>query len=386
MRERYVVILLLILLVIYNAQGIGYEVGSIVSQLSLVVIHVIAFIYFFKTILTNERKSLFFKAWSVLLFLNIFGLIFTGSISNPIHFSMFKGILMSLLVFYPFYYFSRHGLIKENDLIFFLLIVIPVYILQFYITREQILFERLSDNLNVVNNIAYDFVWLIPFAFLLKKYRILSVILILIIMFFIIQGAKRGAIIIGGVGMLFYIFFLLRTVSKRNRIKGYIISFIGVILIGIYAYDFFTKNEFLMERLQQLEIGGYSGRNTIYTNLFNAWYASDNFFNLLFGYGFASSVTLSGTGNLAHNDWLELLTNFGLLGLSLYFILIYSGFKEINFDWSINKKLMIGVVMVMWLLTSLFSMGYTIDNGYLKAMLLGYLLGDGNNKISRFDK
>lgn len=31
-------------------------------------------------------------------------------------------------------------------------------------------------------------------------------------------------------------------------------------------------------------------------NLFNAWFNSDSLFHLLFGYGFAASLYLSGTG------------------------------------------------------------------------------------------
>src|SRR5690606_21906001 len=103
MKERYILILLLFLLAFYNAQGVIYAKGSSISQIVLINIHGIGFYYFIKTLLLKTKKNLFYKAWTALLLLNIIGLLFTGSLNNAIHFSMFKGILMSLLVFYPFY-------------------------------------------------------------------------------------------------------------------------------------------------------------------------------------------------------------------------------------------------------------------------------------------
>lgn len=67
------------------------------------------------------------------------------------------------------------------------------------------------------------------------------------------------------------------------------------------------------------------------------------------------------------------------MGVSIYLVLFYSGVKKIFVsDWDKNKRIVMGVVMTMWFLTTLFSMGYTIDGGYLKAILLGYLIVEKN--------
>lgn len=380
MKERHIAILLLFFLVVYNAQGVLYAKGSSISQMVLISIHGIGSLYFIKTLLLKTKINLFYKAWTALLLLNVFGLILTGSLNNAIHFSMFKGVLMSLLVFYPFYYFSYKKLMTSKDLIVFVIVLIPIYIAQFYLAQEQILSERISGNTNVVNNTAYDLLWLLPFVFLIRRSKAVSAALFLIIILFIIQSAKRGAMLIGGVTLLFYVYYQLKTISEKHRVRSYLITLLGVIALGYYTIDFLIQNEFLIERLQQLEEGSFSGRDIIYANLFNAWYNSDNFFNLLFGYGFASSVNLSGTGNLAHNDWLELLTNFGLLGVVIYMMLFFSGFKNVfSTKWGKDKRIIMGVIMTMWLLSTIFSMGYTVDGGYLKAILSAYLIGDSSN-------
>lgn len=379
MKERYILILLLFFIIFYNSQGVIYPKGSAISQLSLIIILGISGLYFIKTLLFNFKKDLFYKSWTALLLLNVFGFIFTGNISDPIHYAMIKGILISLLIFYPFYYFSSRQILLSKDLIIFFIILIPITVAQFYLKEQEILLSRTINNVNVVNNTAYDFVWLMPFAFLIKNKKVISVVTMIILMFFIIQGAKRGAIVTGGIGILFYIYYQLRTISRKNRIRGYIGSFIGLIGMGYYAYSFFIQNEYLIERLQQMEEGVVSGRDIIYANLLNAWYNSDSYIELILGYGFAVSVKLSGTGNVAHNDWLELLSNFGLLGVSIYLVLFYSGVKKIFVsDWDKNKRIVMGVVMTMWFLITLFSMGYTIDGGYLKAILLGYLIVEKN--------
>jgi hypothetical protein len=171
MKERHIVILLLFFLVFYNAQGVLYAQGGVFSQLALLIIHGIGCLYFIKTLLLKTKKNLFYKAWTALLLLNIIGLLFTGSLNNAIHFSMFKGVLMSLLVFYPFYYFSYKKLMTSKDLIVFVIVLIPIYIAQFYLAQEQILSERISGNTNVVNNTAYDLLWLLPFVFFIKKIK-----------------------------------------------------------------------------------------------------------------------------------------------------------------------------------------------------------------------
>jgi len=382
MKERYVALLLLFCLVFYNAQGVLYAEGSVISQLVLLVIHGIGSLYFIKTLLLKNKKDLFYKALTALLFLNLFGVILTGNLSNPLHFGMLKGVLMSLLVFYPFYYLSLKKLISSKDLIVFAFVLIPICIAHFYLEHQQILSERINDHTNVVNNTAYEMLWLLPFVFLIKKNKIVSVLLFLIVIFFIIQSAKRGAMFIAGVTLLFYIYYQLKTVSKKNRIRSYIFTFIGVLAVVYYTVDFFIQNEFLIERLQKLDEGGYSGRDVIFTNLFNAWYYSESYINLLFGYGFASSLTLSGTGLLAHNDWLELLSGFGLLGVLIYLVLFYSGFKAVFMKaWNADKRIIMCVIMVMWFLSTVFSMGYTSGNGYLRAIILGYIFANRNKNF-----
>ena len=127
--------------------------------------------------------------------------------------------------------------------------------------------------------------------------------------------------------------------------------------------------------------GDSSQRDRIYFDIFNAWYNSGNIINFIFGYGFAGSQQLA-SGSFAHNDWLELLSNFGLIGLSIYIVLFYSAYKLIRYSqWYSEKRILFICVVSMWFLITLFSMGYTSTGGYMKAIMLAYLIGSDNRKL-----
>lgn len=73
-----------------------------------------------------------------------------------------------------------------------------ISILNFQFAKEIILKSRISDKTDLVNNTAYAFVVLITYSLFFKR-KLFSLLTIFIILLFIIQGAKRGAVIVGGV-------------------------------------------------------------------------------------------------------------------------------------------------------------------------------------------
>jgi hypothetical protein len=373
-KQDYIRSVLFLSFLIYFAQGVIYSQGSIIAQAALGLIYLISGNYFVKTLLQKKNKSFFFKIWTALLILNIVGFVFTADYTK--HLGMFKGVLMSLLTFYPFYYWAQNGNLKRKHLVQFFVVMLPLTIGIFYFNRNAILTEATSDNIEVVNNIAYSFVGLIPFVFLIQQKRLLSIFAIGVLTFFIIQGAKRGAIMVGALGLLSFIYYQMRTVEKKHRFRGYLIIAISIIGLSYFAYDMLLSNEFLMKRLESIGEGQSSGRDIIYANIFNGWYNSDSIMHYIFGFGFAGSMLVSGSGHFAHNDWLELLSNFGLIGFFLYLSLFYSAYMTLRKSkWTIDKKLLFGTIMSMWFLTTLFSMGYTSMGGYVNAMLIGYLMG-----------
>lgn len=374
------------LIIIYFSQGSLYTQGGLLSQLALLSILVISSFYFIKT-LKLTKKDTFYRIWTVFMLFNVLGFIFTTTISNSVHFGMLKAILLTFLLFYPFYYYSRINALNYNHLIIFLFISIPITILSFYFNETNVLANRLSGREEVVNNVTFTFARLIPFVFLFKKKRLLPSVLLMILVYFVILGSKRGTLIAAIGGVIIFAYYQFTIGDKKHKIKDYIIGFAFIVILGYFFIDFYMSNEYLLDRMTEMFEGKSSGRDTIFSNLFNTWYGSDTIYRVLFGYGFGSSLYLSGTGNIAHNDFLELLSNFGLVGLTLYIILLYQVYKYIvdNRNNKQNRMLMLASITI-WILIGLTARSYYAMDGYLHSMIFAFLYGVkyreiGNQKI-----
>lgn len=372
---------LFLLFAVYFAQGSLYASGSIISQTCLFLILLISVVYFVKTLLLKNKNSLFYNSWTILLCLNIIGFILIWDFSDSLKTSMFKNILVCMFTFYPFYYFAKYSELKASHLVLFFTMMLPVTILMFFTNQANVISESISSKTNVVNNIAYMFVSLLPFVFLIKKKKLISGALLVLIMIFIIQGAKRGAFIAGAIGLIMYFYYQIRTIEKRNRIRGYFVAIIVISLLSFFAYRIYMNNEFLIKRMYSITEGDSSNRDFIYSTIFNSWYSIKSIWSFIFGYGFAASLDLTG-GTYAHNDWLELLSNFGLLGVCLYLSLFYAAIKYIlKNQWQTNKRLLMLTIILIWFFITLVSMWYTSLGGFPQAILLAYLIGNRKNYL-----
>lgn len=360
-----------------NAQG----EGTLLMQVSVILIVLVSIFYFIKATFFLKIKHNLFFAWTAFTILNITGFVFTADYFDKRYYGPFLAVLVCLLTFYPFYYFSSKNLLSSKILVYFFLVLVPISIYSFYQNEIRVIESRMNLNTNVVNNVSYFFVKLMPFVFLIKRKQILSNGLMTLLVIFILLGSKRGAIIVGLFNLIVYIFFRFKTIEKRKKIQGLILTFISFVLLFYFTYDFYIENEFLLYRIESMIDGDSSGRDIIFLNIFETWYNSSNLFNYLFGYGFSASIVSTG-GSLAHNDWLETLISFGLMGFLIYLILISISIKE-SFNkrkWDTNKRILLKVIVFSWLITSLFSMWYNNINGFTQSLLLAYLIG--NNKRS----
>lgn len=366
--------ILFLLIAFYFAQGSLYQVGSIFAKLSLLMVLLISSFYLLKTSLIKSKKSLFYYVWTAFLFLNIIGFAIEGEI-DLIKFSELRNILTVFLPFFPFYYFAYKGQLSKENLIYFFIILIPIAVASFYYSRNSIITEQFNSNENVVTNTAYIFVALIPYVFLWASRKVISFLSLTLLLFFIIQGAKRGALITGIGGALVFIYYQLSAINPKRRVQGISLALIGVLTLIFFSYEFYLNNQFLIDRIENIEDGG-SGRDVIYMNLINSWYNSDNTLNYLFGFGFLSSIKYSGTGHLAHNDWLELLINFGLLGVFIYFLIFCAAIHFIMRS-KLGKEYRFTMLAIIFMgfIQTLFSMYYTSINTVFASILMGYLMG-----------
>ena len=102
--------------------------------------------------------------------------------------------------------------------------------------------------------------------------------------------------------------------------------------------------------------GNSSGRDALYSKAWESFFNAD-FITAFVGNGADSTYVI--LGNRAHNDWLELLTNQGLIGFIIYatlWIQIFIYWREIR-----TRKfifVLLGAIIILFFNKSLFSMWY----------------------------
>lgn len=358
-------------LVIYFSQGALYAAGSLIGKFALAVILLMSAMFCLKVLLAARRQSMLTYSIFSLALINAVYYVFGGEYGG-IYFSQLRNVLTALLPFFTVYFLTSRGFVEKRHLIVFFTILLPITILLFFNSRNSIAFELERDADNIVTNTAYMFVSLIPFVFLFAKKRLLSAIVMLILLLFIIQGAKRGAVIVGLFMFLIYAYYLVKSNKSGNALFKFAIPFLGICLLSLCLFEIYQSNEFLLNRMANLSEGG-SGRDVIYANLIYNWYQSGSVINYLFGHGFVASTKLSGTGHLAHNDWLEILVNFGIFGVAVYVVMFtYLILLVLDRRLSLELHCILSSIFVMWFLKSTFSMMYTASSTALITALLGY--------------
>ena len=217
------------------------------------------------------------------------------------------------------------------------------------------------------------FLALLPMLFIMKN-DIQRLITLLVCIFYILMGAKRGNIIAAIIPVGLFVYYMLRN-RRRSGLKMIIV--LAVIFgIAVVTYRWVSNNDYLQQRITQTEEGYSSGRDAIYANAWRAWYNSGNLSVYLLGYGFDGTIHHPIMNNYrAHNDWLEILVDYGLLGIFLYvlvFIIIVRQVKKVN---SLEIKFVLISAIIIWFFKSLYSMGFMEETLSLMMISMGTVLG-----------
>ena len=92
----------------------------------------------------------------------------------------------------------------------------------------------------------------------------------------------------------------------------------AIVVVSLVVYNWFITNDYMMHRLEQTLEGNSSGRDVIYTTAWHAWFDCNNLGHYLFGFGYLGTICHPLMhGYMAHNDWLEILVDYGLVGVDV---------------------------------------------------------------------
>ncbi len=181
---------------------------------------------------------------------------------------------------------------------------------------------------------SYYLLTLLPFVFCLRK-KVFKILLIILVGVGCLVSLKRGAFIAYALCLLAY--FYINSGSKKTLRVKRILQIAFLLLIGIelllLLQDFFGLN--IIERLGNIGEDGGSYRSYIYATVWQRFIDSPLEYKV-FGRGFNAVRYSLGiqTGFLmdsntvsAHNDFLEVLIDYGLIGAMLYISFVFCKIK-----------------------------------------------------------
>lgn len=245
----------------------------------------------------------------------------------------------------------------------------------YYTHYQAVIMEKFAmgegDDFQV--NASSVFLFLIPLLFYVKN-KWIAFIEMCICTFFIVSAVKRGNIVAAILPILMFIRYRFSE-FKKNKKMGFVF-FVAIIAGGLYLREYLLNNDFFLYRLEQTIDGNTSNRDFIYAHAFDAW-ANSSGINMFFGNGYDATLSLINVH--AHCDWLEILVDYGILGIIVYlslFISIFVSYKRSLV--SVDRYVIISCLSI-WGIKSLISMAYIESWMMIMMLTLGIAVTNSNN-------
>ena len=383
--------LYIIIWCLYYLQGIAYTRGGAISQMLLLIIMLISGYYFIK-VNVQYKLPTFLKVLNVfIIVMSVYGVAlmmdtrplyldfeFTQSVTKL---EFLKSLYISLLPVYAMFDFTKQQLLTVESIQGLSIILIVSTTLSYFQEQEMAMKEALelgSKQEEFTNNTGYKFLQIFPLMFFWQRKPVIQYVLIGYIFTFIVMGLKRGAILIGAVCIMWFLYRMLASATKKTRITIVLLT-IAMLIVGSYfVVDFYYTSEYFQYRVDQTLEGSSSGRDTIYTLLWEYFINQESFANILFGNGAMRTIMVA--GNFAHNDWLELAICQGVLGVCIYILYFIALIN--NWLRSAHNKIVyntLGMTIIIMFVSTLFSMSYNNLNLAI-TICLGYCLEQSQRK------
>ncbi len=244
---------------------------------------------------------------------------FTG-IQNMINFIR---IIYPFILFMAMYLLVYSGFFEEKHAIYLFkyLVIICLFLIISFLGYKQSI-----GRMSIGDNKGYSLIFCIPIVFLMFPKKKMIIYYALTILGVLI-AAKRGAFL----GVVYSSIILFILFNKLNlKVKISLTLILSILLYLFYSY--FLESIFIFERLENIAEDGASGRDILASLIYQGW-ADNDLINQIFGSGWMSqlqyikSTSLFSKGLTAHNDWLQLLYDGGIVGVSLLLIMFFRLFK-----------------------------------------------------------
>lgn len=307
-------VVILINLVLFQYATKVYQLNLLADSFRYIAIMILAISLvgrIFLSILIKPRYSGIF----LLFFLYSLYIIFMLAIGSDFDLPTIMNCLFFPLTFLSSYFFNKEKSQFNKIIKIQFLLMIIFYILYLYSKFYLVNYNPLYNSL-IINSIYY-LVLLLPFIYSIDN-LIMKFIGIICILSAVLISMKRTAFIAMIVSLAIYL--LMDKAQNYNnaakKIKKILFTLIAIAIFSV-VYNYTASLGFdVFGRLALIESDGGSNRFKIFKLVFIA-ISKNNIFQMLFGNGYNAVAEATG-GLSAHNDFLEILYDFGVIGLMFY--------------------------------------------------------------------
>ena len=367
-----------------------YTLSSVFSSRIVFVLFFLLSIYYFIRVISEYGSLPVIRALTVLTALfSVYGMFLvlfppdSAWLRECGSFQFLNDFLAALLPIFAFFYFSKKNLINEKWIFAWTFVFIFAALIQYHGMLNKRFMELAVDKTEVVNNAGYIMMSIIPCLVFSRKHKIIQYVMWGVIMVFVIFAVKRGAIILSTAAFLVFLWQTIKGEKLQHKVFISILSVIFMFFVYRYLQHLLESTNLFSSRLIATLEGNSSGRDRIYSQYLGFFINESSPLTFLFGNG--PYGTLRYLGKMAHNDWLEIGIDMGLLGLTAYF---YYWIKVCGMVRRSKKCCSEEVYQALFLFTilyfgkTLFSMSIMAISVYA-AVPFGYCIAQYYNSIYR---
>ena len=260
----------------------------------------------------------------VFLLLNSMASLLSNTATNDIMYNTLLLVLAVLTYVVGYNLYSRMP--REKKLFEYLAIFSTIALCAEYLVLSNIM--RLDFN-HTALMLGISYVPLILTPLLLLNKNKLSWVSFILVSYVLIDSGKRGGIIALILGLILYYYCIKTNINRSKKYGAIVFIVIFVLLLWGVLSEYVENTEFFYRLLHGSDDSDYSsGRFDIYGDALSKYFHSD-MWGMLFGHGLGSVATVSKYGVTAHNDFIEVLYDFGIVGFMSYLLFYHAFFRQI---------------------------------------------------------
>lgn len=362
-KQRKILITLLVIFMGCNLMYFLFPFPPVYWRFLILLIYGIVILQGFRLGFSRMEKSLMLLVTYMSLWF-----IFTGTESGL---SLYVNMLVALLSFPVFGVLGRSGSLSTK-FVTYSAIALFICAVPYYYYSESLIrtTHNLATDRAVTVSASNIFLMLLPATFIVRNKKI-GFAMICCAVTFLLLSAKRGNIIEGIIPVVLFVIYLMKS---NNALWSRIIIIAALLIAFIYFSYEIQNNDYLLSRYESTLEGNSSERDYIYTTLWSRWINSP-LVQILFGHGFLATMRLNSVGYMAHNDWLEILIDFGLTGALLYLLSFVFLTKNIVLTKDYRVRAILISILSIWFIKTMVSMGFFSEQLSFIAISYGWCCG-----------